>query len=78
MPSRLRCAPSPTSRPRPVAFFVHPDLGAYLVAAGLLAHSGCDLHHYRTNRVVIRSLADFCLVLDATLALVIVFVTALS
>jgi hypothetical protein len=58
-----------------VALFVDTDLGAYLVAAGLLGHSAWDLHHYRTNRVVARSLAEFCLLLDATLAVLIVVVT---
>ena len=58
------------------AMFVNTDLGSYLVAAGLLVHSGWDLFHYRANRVVVRSLAEFCLVLDAALALLIVFLTA--
>lgn len=58
-----------------IALFVDTDLGAYLVAAGLLGHSAWDLHHYRTDRVVVRSLAEFCLLLDATLAVLIVVVT---
>ena len=58
-----------------IALFVDTDLGAYLVAAGLLAHSAWDLHHFRTNRVVARSLAEFCLLLDASLAVLIVVVT---
>jgi hypothetical protein len=58
-----------------IALFVDTDLGAYLVAAGLLAHSAWDLHHYRTNRVVARSLAEFCLLLDAALAVLIIVVT---
>jgi hypothetical protein len=58
-----------------VALFVDADLGAYLVAGGLLAHSAWDLHHYRANRVVARSLAEFCLLLDASLAVLIVVVT---
>lgn len=61
-----------------VALFVDTDLGAYLVAAGLLAHSAWDLHHHRANRVVARSLAEFCLVLDASLAVLIVVVTIVS
>lgn len=61
-----------------VALLINTDLGGYLVAAGLLGHAAWDFHHYRTNRVVARSLAEFCLVLDAALALVIVLVTALS
>jgi hypothetical protein len=58
-----------------IALFVDTDLGAYLVAAGLLAHSAWDLHHFRANRVVARSLAEFCLLLDASLAVLIVIVT---
>jgi hypothetical protein len=61
-----------------IALFVDPDLGAYLVAAGLLAHSAWDLHHYRANRVVARSLAEFCLLLDASLAVLIVVLTVLG
>jgi hypothetical protein len=61
-----------------VAFFVDTDLGSYIVAAGLLAHSGWDLYHYRTNRVVARSLAEFCLLLDATVAVLIVVVTVMG
>jgi hypothetical protein len=61
-----------------IALFVDTDLGAYLVAAGLLAHSAWDLHHYRTNRVVARSLAEFCLLLDATIAVLIVVATIVS
>jgi len=34
-----------------------------------------DVHHHRTNRVVVRSLAEFCLVLDTALAVAIVIVT---
>ncbi|GCE77553.1 hypothetical protein [Cellulomonas biazotea] len=54
------------------------DVGAYLLAAGLLAHAGWDVHHHRTQRVVPRSLAEFCVVLDVLLAAVIVAVTALA
>jgi hypothetical protein len=56
---------------------ITPELGAYLVAAGLLGHAAWDFHHHRTNRVVVRSLAEFCLVLDAALAVAIVMVTVL-
>jgi hypothetical protein len=60
------------------ALLVSPELGAYLVAAGLLGHAAWDVHHHRTNRVVVRSLAEFCLALDTALAVAIVIVTALS
>jgi hypothetical protein len=61
-----------------IALFVDTDLGAYLVAAGLLAHSAWDLHHYRANRVVARSLAEFCLLLDASVAVLILIVTVIG
>jgi hypothetical protein len=57
------------------ALVVSPEFGAYLVAAGLLGHAAWDVHHHRTNRVVVRSMAEFCLVLDTALAVVIVLVT---
>lgn len=58
-----------------VVVFVGGDLAAYTVAAALLAHAGWDAHHHRRERVVSRSLAEFCFVLDAVLAVVIVVVT---
>jgi hypothetical protein len=48
-----------------------------LVAAGLLGHAAWDAYHHRTDRVVVRSLAEFCLVLDTALAVAIVSVTVL-
>ncbi|MFF4874494.1 hypothetical protein [Micromonospora sp. NPDC000668] len=42
--------------------------GAWLVAFGWLAHAGWDLVHHRTGRVVPRGYAEWCGVLDATLA----------
>jgi hypothetical protein len=60
------------------ALLVTPELGAYLVAAGLLGHAAWDAYHHRTNRVVVRSLAEFCLVLDTALAVAIVIVTVLD
>jgi hypothetical protein len=60
------------------ALLVNPTVGALLVAAGLLGHAGWDLHHYRTRRVVARSLAEFCIVLDAALAVLIVVITLWS
>ena len=57
------------------ALLIDPELGAYLVAAGLLGHAAWDAYHHRVNRVVVRSLAEFCLALDTALAVVIVIVT---
>ena len=59
------------------ALVVNPELGAYLVAAGLLGHAAWDAYHHRVNRVVVRSMAEFCLVLDTALAVAIVLVTVL-
>jgi hypothetical protein len=60
------------------ALVVNPELGAYLVAAGLLGHAAWDAYHHRVNRVVVRSMAEFCLVLDTALAAAIVTVTVLQ
>ena len=57
------------------ALLITPALGAYLVAAGLLGHAAWDLYHHHANRVVVRSLAEFCLVLDTALSAAIVVVT---
>lgn len=59
-----------------IALLVNGAFGAYLVAGGLLAHAAWDVYHHWSNKVVIRSLAEFCFVLDTLLALIIVFVTA--
>ncbi|GAA1038889.1 hypothetical protein GCM10009557_56110 [Virgisporangium ochraceum] len=59
------------------ALLVGGDLGAYLVAGGLLAHAGWDAYHHRTGKVVTRSMTEFCFVLDvlAAVALIVVAVT---
>jgi hypothetical protein len=51
-----------------LAVTVAQPWAAVLLAVGLLAHTGWDLHHRRTGRVVPRSMAEFCAVLDAVLA----------
>jgi hypothetical protein len=58
-----------------IALLVDEAVGAYLVAAGLFAHAAWDVYHHRTNRVVVRSMAEFCFVLDTLLALAIVYAT---
>jgi hypothetical protein len=58
------------------ALLLAPAVGAYLVAIGLLGHAAWDAYHHRTNKVVARSYAEFCLVLDAALAVMIVVATA--
>lgn len=58
-----------------VALAVNGPAGAYLVAAGLLAHAAWDIHHHRAERAVSRSLAEFCFVLDTLLATAIIVAT---
>lgn len=57
------------------AVLLDNSTGAYLVAAGLLAHAAWDVYHHRINKVVARSMAEFCSVLDTLLAVIIVIVT---
>jgi hypothetical protein len=56
------------------ALLVGGAIGGYLVAAGLLGHAAWDTYHHRKNRVVARSLAEFCLVLDTLLAIALLVV----
>ncbi|WP_158630431.1 hypothetical protein [Glycomyces terrestris] len=51
------------------------DVAAYLVAAGLLGHAAWDAWHHRTGRVVVRSMAEFCLFLDVIAAVAMIAVT---
>ena len=58
-----------------VALQLNPTAGGLLVAAALLGHAGWDIHHFRADRVVAQSLAQFCAVLDVLVA---VFVAVLA
>jgi hypothetical protein len=40
-----------------------------------VAHAGWDVYHHVKNKVVVRSMAEFCFVLDTALAIVIVLAT---
>jgi hypothetical protein len=57
-----------------VALYVEPDLGGVLVAVGFLGHAAWDAVHYVRNRVVTRSYAEFCAVLDLLVGAAILFV----
>ena len=46
-----------------------PHTGLYVVAGGLLAHAAWDGYHWWRDRVVVRSFAEWCGVLDATLGI---------
>ena len=47
----------------------------FLVAASLLAHAVWDAYHHHVDRVVVRSMAEFCAVLDTLLAILVLAVT---
>jgi hypothetical protein len=57
-----------------VALYVEPVFGGVLVAAGLLGHGAWDAFHYVRNRVVARSYAEFCAVLDLLAGAAVLFV----
>ncbi|MEV3922628.1 hypothetical protein [Actinomadura coerulea] len=52
---------------------VDPDLGRYLVAAGWLLHGVWDAVHLKLDKVVSRSYAEACGVLDVAVAAMLVF-----
>ncbi|GAA0579669.1 hypothetical protein [Actinomadura livida] len=56
-----------------VAMAVDPDLGRYLVAAGWLLHGIWDAVHLKLDRVVSRSYAEACGVLDVAVAAMLLF-----
>lgn len=61
-----------------IALFLIPAVGALLVAAALFTHAGWDVYHHVKNKVVVRSMAEFCFVLDSVLATAIVTATLRS
>ena len=58
-----------------VALYVDPDLGGKLVGIAILGHAAWDAYHYLRNRVVPRSYAEFCAVVDLLLGVAILFMT---
>ena len=56
-------------------FYVNPDLGGKLVGIAILSHGAWDAYHYLRNRVVARSYAEFCAVVDLLLGTAILFMT---
>ena len=57
-----------------MALFVAPGLGAYLVAFALLGHAAWDAYHYLRDRVVARSYAEWCAVIDLLVGAAILFI----
>ncbi|MEU2200654.1 hypothetical protein [Isoptericola sp. NPDC019482] len=58
-----------------VAVRLDVTAGGLVVAVGLLGHAAWDAYHHRTGRVVARSLAEFCGVLDVILAVALAVLT---
>ena len=58
-----------------LALYVDPDLGGKLVAIALFGHAAWDAYHLLRNRVVPRSYAEFCAVVDLLLGAAILFMT---
>ncbi|ACQ78850.1 conserved hypothetical protein [Beutenbergia cavernae DSM 12333] len=57
------------------AMSVGPVAAAYLAAAAAIGHGVWDIVHYRRDKVVTRSLTEFCAVLDLGLGVLLLAVT---
>ncbi|MGW4408449.1 hypothetical protein ACWEJ6_30750 [Nonomuraea sp. NPDC004702] len=57
------------------ALSLSPAVGGCLVAVALVGHAVLDVVLWRRNKVVVRSMAEFCAALDLTLGVVIVVLT---
>ena len=58
-----------------VALYVDMGLGGKLVGIAILGHAAWDAYHLLRNRVVSRSYAEFCAVVDFLLGAAILFLT---
>ncbi len=58
-----------------VALYVDPDLGGKLVGIALIGHAAWGAYHLLRDRVVTRSYAEFCAVVDLLLGAAILFMT---
>src|SRR5215218_6596100 len=58
-----------------VALYVDPDLGGKFVGIAILGHAAWDAYHYLRDRVVVRSYAEFCAIVDLLLGAAILFMT---
>jgi len=56
-----------------IGLAVDPDVGRYLVAAGWLLHGVWDYVHLRLNKVVARSFAEWCGLIDILIAAQLIF-----
>ena len=53
--------------------YVDPDLGRYLLAAGWFGHAAWDVAHHIANKVMPRSYAEFCGVVNLLLGFAILY-----
>ncbi len=60
-----------------LALRVGPEIAAYVAAAGVIGHGVWDIAHHRRDRVVSRTYAEFCAVLDFGMGALILIVTLL-
>ena len=57
-------------------YYMYPDLGGKLVGIAILGHAAWDAYHYLRNRVVARSYAEWCAVVDLLLGAAILLALA--
>jgi hypothetical protein len=50
-----------------LALYLGTQVGLVLVGVALAGHAVWDVIHYRRNKIVSRSLAEFCMLLDVPL-----------
>jgi hypothetical protein len=58
-----------------LALYLAPTLGGFVVGLGLVGHAVWDVFHYRRDIVVVRSLSEFCAVLDLLVGTAVIFLT---
>jgi hypothetical protein len=58
-----------------LALYLVPTLGGFVVGLGLVGHAIWDVFHYRRGIVVVRSLAEFCAVLDLLVGTAVIVLT---
>ena len=56
-------------------YYVYPGLGGKFVGIAILGHAAWDAYHYLRDRVVARSYAEFCAIVDLLLGAAILFMT---
>jgi hypothetical protein len=61
-----------------LALSVAPTLGGFVVGLGLVGHAIWDVFHHRRGTVVVRSLAEFCAVLDLLVGAAVIVLTVVT